>query len=167
MRKAVMGDINDIMRIINETIIEMHSYNNNQWNENYPQKKDFINDIKREELFVSERNGKLAGFVCVNKVEPAEYNNLKWSFTKEAMVIHRMAVDPNYRRQGIGMELIKFAQELALKNGIRYLKTDTYSVNTKMQALFQKCGYKFVGNMSFLGKEKPFYSYEKIINADN
>ena len=27
---------------------------------------------------------------------------------------------------------MNFADELALKNNIRYLKTDTYSINTKM-----------------------------------
>ena len=94
IRKAVMEDINDIMRIIKETIAEMHSYNNTQWDENYPQEKDFINDIKKGDLFVAERDGKLVGFVCINKVEPVEYNGLNWSLNEEAMVVHRMAVNP-------------------------------------------------------------------------
>jgi hypothetical protein len=32
-----------------------------------------------------------------------------------------------------------------------------------MNALFLRCGYKLVGEMSFLGKEKPFYCYEKVL----
>ncbi|QJW48751.1 4Fe-4S dicluster domain-containing protein [bacterium BFN5] len=36
-------------------------------------------------------------------------------------------------------------------------------VNTKAQQLFRKSGYNFVGEMSFLGKEQPFFCYEKII----
>lgn len=164
IRKAVMEDLKDIMRIIKDTIIEMQSYNNTQWNENYPQEKDFINDIKKEELFIVERDGKLAGFVCVNKVEPVEYKGLHWSLDEESMVVHRMAVDINCRRQGIGMELMNFSDELALRNNIRYLKTDTYSINTNMQSLFEKCDYKLIGEMSFLGKEKPFYCYDKILN---
>lgn len=36
IRKAGMEDLKDIMAIIKETIVEMHSYNNYQWGENYP-----------------------------------------------------------------------------------------------------------------------------------
>lgn len=164
MRKAFIEDIKNVMEIIKETIVEMHSYGNYQWDENYPQEKDFLNDIQKGDLFVTEREGKLVGFVCINKVEPVEYNGLNWSLNDEAMVVHRMAVNPAYRKNGIGTELMKFADELALKNNTRYLKTDTYSLNSKMNRLFEKCGYKLVGEMSFLGKEKPFYCYEKVLN---
>lgn len=164
MRKAVIEDIREFMQIIKDTIAEMRTYNNTQWDENYPQEKDFISDIQRGNLYVAEREGKLVGFVCINKVEPVEYNGLNWSLNEVCMVVHRMAVNPNYRRIGIGTELMKFADELALEHNIRYLKTDTYSINTKMNALFKKCGYNLVGEMSFLGKEKPFYCYEKVLN---
>lgn len=164
MRKAVIADIKNVMEIIKETIVEMHSYGNYQWDENYPQEKDFLNDIQKGDLFVIEREGKLVGFVCINKVEPVEYNGLNWSLNDDVMVVHRMAVNPAYRKNGIGTELMKFADELALKNNIRYLKTDTYSLNSKMNRLFEKCGHKLVGEMSFLGKEKPFYCYEKVLN---
>lgn len=164
MRKAVMEDTKGIMEIIKETISEMRTYNNIQWDESYPQEKDFMNDFHRGDLYVAEREGKLVGFVCINKVEPVEYDELKWPLNEDCMVVHRMAVNPNYRRSGIGTELMKFADELALANNIRYLKTDTYSINTKMNLLFTKCGYDLVGEMSFLGKEKPFYCYGKILN---
>jgi hypothetical protein len=32
-----------------------------------------------------------------------------------------------------------------------------------MNALFAKCGYKWIDKMSFLSKEKPFYCYEKVL----
>jgi GNAT superfamily N-acetyltransferase len=152
------------MKIIRETITEMHSYGNTQWDENYPKEKDFLMDIQEGDLYVSERNGILVGFACINKIEPAEYTGLLWSIQEPAMITHRMAVSPAYRRSGIGTELMNFADEFALKNNVQYLKTDTYSINTKMNALFVKCGYKWVDKMNFLGKEKPFYCYEKVLN---
>jgi len=163
IRKAIMEDIKNIIGIINQTIVEMSTYNNTQWDENYPREKDFMNDIQNGDLFVVEREGRLVGLVCINKVEPVEYNELNWSLHEDVMVVHRMAVSSDYRRSGIGTELMKFADEFALKNNIRYLKTDTYSLNTKMNALFKKCGYNLIGEISFLGKEKPFYCYEKIL----
>ena len=102
-------------------------------------------------------------FICVNKIEPAEYSGLNWSSTKDFMVIHRMSVHPEYRRSGLGLELMNFAEDLALKNNINYLKTDTNSINEKMKALFLKCGYDIIGEMSFLDKESPFYCYAKLL----
>jgi GNAT superfamily N-acetyltransferase len=163
IRKAVMEDLNEIMEIIKETVAEMKTYGNTQWDDNYPQAKDFAGDIEKGELFVDERGGDVAGFICLNQVEPKEYCGLEWYAEGQAMVVHRMAVNPRFRRQGVAAGMMKFADDLALSRGIRHMKTDTYSVNPKMNALFVKCGYRLIGEMSFLGKEKPFNVYEKML----
>lgn len=161
--KANLNDINQIMEIINETVKEMKSYNNTQWDENYPQDKDFAKDIELGELYVDKEDNTIMGFICVNYIEPVEYNDLNWSKDEKCMVIHRMAVNSKFRNKGVGTKLMNFAEELARKNGVNYLKTDTYSINTKMNSLFRKCNFKLVGQMSFLGKEKPFNCYEKML----
>ena len=161
--KANSKDIKQIMAIINETVKEMKSYNNTQWDENYPQDKDFAKDIELGDLYVDKEDNTIMGFICVNYIEPVEYNDLNWSKDEKCMVIHRMAVNSNFRNKGVGTKLMNFAEELAIKNGVNYLKTDTYSINTKMNSLFRKCNFKLVGQMSFLGKEKPFNCYEKML----
>ena len=166
IRKADFADIEAIMKIIRETIVEMRSCGNTQWDESYPRKEDFLNDIQRSELYISERDGNPVGFACINKVEPAEYADLTGSTQQPAIIIHRMAVDLSYRRSGIGTELMEFAEDFALKDQTTYVKTDTYSINAKMNALFAKRGYKQVGEMRFRGKEKVFYCYEKVLNSN-
>ncbi len=163
IRKAVLGDLDNIMETIKETIEEMHSYNNYQWDENYPKSKNFANDIEKGDLYVEDINGQIAGFICVNYLEPDEYNGLSWCSNEKAMVIHRMAVNFSCRNKGIGTGLMRFAEELAIDNGVKYLKTDTYSLNTKMNTLFNKMDFKLIGEMSFLGKEKPFCCYDKLL----
>jgi len=164
IRKATFEDIASIMKIVQETIIEMGTYNNTQWDENYPKESNFIEDINKSELYVIDENGELGGFACINKVEPEEYKDLAWKQDGTALVIHRMAVNPEFRRKGIGSRLINLADKLAQEQNIKILKTDTYSLNTKMQGLFKKCGYTFVGEINFLGKEKQFYCYEKTVD---
>ena len=56
IRKAKISDVGTIMTIINETVKEMKSYGNNQWDENYPNSETFINDIKNE--FEQQQNNK-------------------------------------------------------------------------------------------------------------
>ena len=163
IRKAVKEDLAEIMEIIKQTVAEMKTYGNTQWDDNYPQEKDFAKDVSNGELYVDERKGEVAGLICVNQVEPAEYEDLKWSLKEKAMVVHRLSVNPKLRRMGIASGMMQFADVLARSRGIRYMKTDTYSINPKMNALFLKCGYKLIGEMSFLGKEKPFNVYEKLL----
>lgn len=163
IRKASLNDVDSIMDIIKSTVEEMKIYNNTQWDESYPQAKDFIKDIESEELYVEAEGKEIKGFICINYIEPKEYDDLNWVSNSKAMVIHRMAVNPKFRQQGIATKLIKLAEQLALDNNIVYLKTDTYSINTKMNSLFKKCGFNLVGEMSFLGKEKPFFCYDKLL----
>lgn len=164
LRIAVLDDIPQIMDIITKTILEMHSYQNYQWDENYPQARDFQEDIVAGDLYIIERDANLVAFVCVNKIEPAEYADLEWSSSQQGMVIHRMSVHPDYRRTGLGVELMKFAETLARSNHIPYIKTDTNFKNEKMKTLFAKCDYKFIGQINFSDKDTPFYCYEKILN---
>ena len=163
IRKASLNDVDSIMDIIKSTIEEMKTYNNTQWDESYPQAKDFIKDIESEELYVEAEGKEIKGFICINYIEPKEYDDLNWVSNSKAMVIHRMAVNPKFRQKGIATKLIKLAEQLALDNNVVYLKTDTYSINTKMNSLFKKCGFNLVGEMSLLGKEKPFFCYDKLL----
>lgn len=164
IRKATTDDIPSIMDTIKLIVQEMKSYNNTQWDENYPQSKDFEEDIQNGDLYVYNVDGEVYGFICVNCIEPKEYDDLNWSYNEKAMVVHRFAVNPTFRNKGIGSKLLKFADDLSRENNITYLKTDTYSINTKMDSLLKKCGYKHIGDMNFLGKEKPFYCYDKKLS---
>lgn len=161
--QADKSNLGEIMKIIKTTVTEMKSYDNVQWDENYPQEKDFQGDIQKGDLYIIKTDEVIKGFICLNYIEPLEYKGLNWSSAEKGLVIHRMAVNPNYRNQGIAAMLMKFAEELALKKGVNYLKTDTYSINKKMNAFFVKYGYKFIGEINFPGKKEPFYCYDKLL----
>lgn len=162
--RAELSNLRNIMEIIGDTVEEMKSYNNTQWDENYPQSKDFKKDIDQGNLYIDIEDEDIKGFICINYIEPDEYKDIKWSSNESCMVVHRMAVNPKFRNNGVGKKLMNFAEEFAIKNGIRYLKTDTYSTNIKMNSLFIKFNYRLVGEMNFLGKEKSFYCYEKNLS---
>lgn len=166
IRTATMEDLSRIMEIVQGVIVEMHGYNNFQWDENYPQVKDFAGDIEKGDLFIAIREEQIVGFICINKTQPSEYDGLKWALSEEALVVHRMGVSPDYRKAGVGFELVMYAEELANIKKVKYLKTDTYSLNTNAQRLFLKLGYLFVGEMNFLGKEKSFYCYDKALQIN-
>lgn len=163
IRKAKLKDIESIMKIIGSVVAEMKIYGNTQWDENYPQGIDFQNDIESGSLYVEEEDGRLCGFVCANFIEPEEYADIQWGAEEKCMILHRMSVDPQCRNKGLASKLIKFIEDTAVKNGVKYIRTDTYSINKKMNSLLKKLGYIHRGNMKFLGKEKEFYCYDKLL----
>ena len=141
----------------------MHAYGNYQWDEVYPTEQDFASDITQGDLFVSEAEGQICGLICINQTEPAVYADAGWTLAEKALVLHRMAVDPDMRGRGTGSELLQQAETLALSLGLRYLKTDTYALNEKAQQLFLKHGYHFCGEIQFRKMEHQFYCYEKVL----
>ncbi len=162
IRIATTADIDEVMEILKATVKFMHGYGNDQWDELYPSREDVLCDINRGELFVGVRGSVIAGFICLNNNEPLEYQNLQWSKSSSAVVVHRMAVSQKFMRQGVASELMNYADVLAAQQN-NYLKTDTYSLNVYAQGLFAKFGYTRIGTMNYRGKQLKFFCYEKIL----
>jgi ribosomal protein S18 acetylase RimI-like enzyme len=165
IRLADVRDLDEILSIVQLTIKEMHAIGNFQWDSSYPTKEHFLSDIENSELYVVEQDGKVQGFACINQDHPLEYGGLPWTTQDNAFVIHRLAINPNFRQRGLAFVLCKFAEDLALSKRITSLRIDTFSENSKAQQLFSRLEYQFVGEISFLGKEKPFYCYEKTVSC--
>lgn len=161
IRIAEMKDLAPIMAIVEDVKSEMHAYGNYQWDETYPRTEDFEKDILDRSLYIYDEDGMLAGFLCMNTEEPMEYGDADWSMDKEALVLHRLAVNPAFRGQGVGRLLIQHADVICAESGLAYLKTDTNQLNAKAQQLLAKCGFTFAGDVGLAGHEGRFYCYEK------
>jgi ribosomal protein S18 acetylase RimI-like enzyme len=163
IRTATLLDLKQIMKIVETSKLDMHSYGNFQWNEDYPKENDFIKDIDEGTLFVYDIEGIIAGIICINNAEPEEYKTANWSKKKQAITLHRLAVSKKFQGQGIAYKLMNHANTICAQNEIDYLKTDTNSLNVKTQALLRKCGYSFTGEITFIDHPGIFYCYEKTI----
>lgn len=165
IRKARLEDLPIIMQIVKEVIPLMHASGNTQWGEDYPTEEVFEEDILAETLYLSEGNdeGKhiIEGFICINQDEAEEYIPLKWQADSKAVVLHRMAVSPRSRGRGVASKLIAFAEEVAEKESISWIKTDTNEANTIMKAMLEKRGYQYVGQVYYRIPGTPYNCYEK------
>jgi len=163
IRQATLSDLNAIMDMIKDVVTQMNSEGNDQWSSDYPLKSDFEKDVKSGTLHIIELDNEVKGIICVDSNVPDEYNTLKWPVNDNVLVVHRMAVGVNARGMGIGKKLLEFAENLAHKSGVTYLKTDTNSKNMAMNGLFIKLGYEKIGDISFMGRETAFYCYGKSL----
>ena len=163
-RKALEQDLDGVMGIVAETVQEMGVYGNLQWDAHYPDRARFFQDVTNKSLYVVDIDGDVAAFVTADEEQPDGYRGQPWSRNTTPLVVHRLAVSSARRGAGIASFLEQSICDLARKTDHDHLRVDTYSTNKPMQTFLARRGYVKVGEMSFRGKELPFYCYEKLLS---
>jgi ribosomal protein S18 acetylase RimI-like enzyme len=164
IRKGNKEDVEEIMKIVKKTVDIMKNENIDQWTDEYPLLGDFLKDKENGSLYVAvDENNQVAGSITIDQKEPKEYNTSDWRQEGPAYLFHRLVVDPEVRGKGIASLLIGQTEEVAKENNVFYIRTDTYSLNKKAQSLFKKNGFKQTGEIQFMGKDNPFYTFDKIL----
>nr|WP_316931596.1 GNAT family N-acetyltransferase [Flavimarina sp. Hel_I_48] len=103
IRLARKGDIDAILKLTRACAQKMIDVGIFQWNEEYPSRAAFDNDIARQELYVLEEAENLLGCVVISTFEDLFYKEVTWlsNDDKPSVYIHRLAVHPDYQGQGI------------------------------------------------------------------
>lgn len=165
IRHAKISEIDNILEITGacaEFMVENDIY---QWNEYYPSRKAFQQDILREELYVKIVEGSIIGGVVISNLMDEEYAPIDWLVkTGKNIYVHRLFVHPNHQGQGHAQSMMDFAENYARSMGFISVRLDTFSQNKRNQKFYETRGYKKLGDI-FLPKqsELPFHCYELVL----
>lgn len=149
IRKAVLEDI----ELVEDTYNEHFNYEEKHGAFTvfkkgvYPTRKDAEDALNMGTLYVYEEDNTIAGSIIVDKVQPAEYEDIVWGQDLEkhqVMVIHLLMVRPGMAGRGIASSLIKYAVELAKINSCKGLRLDTGGQNIPAVSLYMKLGFQIV-----------------------
>ena len=165
IRRGVHEDLIDILKITKKCAVEMDAMGIYQWNEKYPNRNAFLDDIKNNELFVFTKGAFLVGCIALCSKMDNVYKNVTW-LTEDGknLYIHRLAVDPQFQKKGIGKKLMDYAEDFAKKNDFVSVRLDTFSKNKNNMRFYEHRGYKKLEEVFFPKQSKfPFYCYELII----
>ena len=104
IRRGVHEDLTPILEITKNCAVKMDAMGIYQWNENYPNRNAFIDDIKNNELLVFSKGALLVGCIALCTKMDDVYKDVKW-LTKDvkSLYVHRLAVDPQFQKK----ELVK------------------------------------------------------------
>ena len=164
IRKAKKEEIPQLLAITRDCAQYMISQNIYQWNDSYPSKKAFENDVLRDELFVLIIENNLIGCIVLTSKIDKEYLPVKWlTPNKNNFYVHRLAIHPEYQGKGFAQKLMDFAENLSVKNNYSSIRLDTFSKNTKNQKFYELRGYKKLESIYFPNQSNdPFYCYELV-----
>lgn len=160
-------DLSAIMQIIKQAQTYLASQHIEQWQNGYPNEKTILKDLKNNESYVvkSEDSELLATAMFTTKNEPT-YKSIHgdWITGKDATygVIHRMAVNENFRGAGIARFIFNHCEYYLKQNAIRSMRIDTHEDNLGMQTLLKKLDYKFCGVIYLENNDKRL-AFEKLI----
>ena len=135
------------MGLLGRAVPLMQAAGNRQWDESYPNAAVFEQDIERGQLWVAEIETSIAGFAAVTMDQTPEYAQVGWNIEEPAIVVHRLAVDPEFRGAGVAIALMRKAEEVAAERGLPVVRVDTSTENKAAQMLFSRLGYVAAGEI--------------------
>lgn len=162
IRLAKIEDMDKILLIKDEAIKLLADNNIDQWQDGYPNKEVFLNDINNSDLYVFD-NGKILAFMALVKEKDPNFETLEGVWLSDSyLTIHRIAVAREARNQGIANELFSFAKNSAKEKSIDAVRIDTHENNIMMQNLIKKNGFSYRGWIN-KGKRAERLAYEFLI----
>jgi GNAT superfamily N-acetyltransferase len=162
IRLASQDDIAALMELVRRVVPLMRAAGNLQWNDDYPNAAVFERDVALRQLWVAEIDGALAGVAALTTDQEPEYADAGWDIEETAVVVHRLAVDREFRGAGVAMALMRQAEMVAAEKGITVLRVDTNTQNEATQRLFPRLGYTLAGEIGLQFRpDLRFFCYEK------
>lgn len=164
-RKSVKADVNDIMKIIKQAQDYFNKQGINQWQDNYPNVETILNDIANKNSYVLLKDNNIVATAAVSFDGEKTYDSIyegKWISNNEYAVIHRIAVNNNYKGLGLSSQIIKNVEQLCLNKGVYSIKVDTHEENVSMQKLLKKNKFQYCG-IIYLEDESKRIAFEKIL----
>ena len=142
IRNAVMGELNLLMEMYADARRFMAEHGNpDQWGTSYPPREMVEGDIRGENVYVCEEDGRVTGAFYYKEGKDATYEVIEdgtWLSKRPYGVVHRIISDGTVK--GTASFCLAWALEQC-KN----LKIDTHRENRVMQKLLEKNGFTYCG----------------------
>lgn len=114
----------------------------------YPSRATAEAALKRDDLFVLEKEGRIVGSGIINRNQLDVYAGAPWQYSvpdDQVCVLHTMMISPAEFGKGYAGEFLRFYEEYALEQGCRELRIDTNDQNAPARAMYKKRGYREIG----------------------
>lgn len=152
MRRATEQDFDAVWRILRQAASWMMAMGRDQWDDKYPAAESVHDDIARGDGWVIEHDNQTVAYCAIAFGGEPSYDALdgQWISVGPYAVVHRMAVDLQYRGQGMAHRFFAHAEQLARQRGCASVRVDTNHDNAEMLALIDRRGYRPTGKCYYL-----------------
>ncbi len=165
---ANLKDSKKIFSIIEKCKGKLVSQGIYQWDDEYPNIMDIQEDIKTGTLYKGVLESHIAAVISFDESQEKEYLTINWRYTNGIiLVIHRLAVDPDFQGLGLSSILMKYVENYATENSYSAIRFDAYTGNEMVLDFYRRKGYQEAGEFYFPSRSLPFKCFEKSVQEFN
>ncbi|MCB9679075.1 MAG: GNAT family N-acetyltransferase [Alphaproteobacteria bacterium] len=163
IRQAGPADAPRIAALFERVKVAMHAAGLTHWDAAYPGMPEIARDVAAGTAFVLGDEPLLAA-MTLDRHAPPEYAAVAWRAPLDAsLYVHRLAVDPALRRQGLARRMMAFAEARARGLGLAAVKLDAYRDNPGASGLYPALGYTHTGEVRYPPHPAPFLTFELLL----
>ncbi len=145
-RLGTIDDLDEICDLIKDAIVTMEFHGIHQWDELYPARYDFEEDIAAGNLYVAMEGTDLAGLYVISSECDEEYHRCQWDSKDEmAYILHRFCISPKYQNQGIGKQMLLHVENQIRTMGYGAVRLDAFTQNPFALQMYEHNGYATKG----------------------
>lgn len=100
--------------------------------------------VEQGTCLVAELDGRICGTVLFR--DPAGTQGCSWYDRFDVASLGQFAVDPEIQARGIGLQLLRKVEDLAIASGATELALDTAEPATHLVEWYKRLGYRLVGH---------------------
>lgn len=162
-RKATTQDAERIWQLMLQAKAQMYREGKQQWDESYPLPANIDSDIEKgyAHVLCKEQQVVAYGAVAFDGEPVYEHIEGEWLSNKPYVVVHRLAVADEVKRQGVATRFMQEVEKLAVSEGFESFKVDTNYDNLYMQRMMKTLGFIHCGTVHYPRGERM--GYERII----
>ncbi len=163
IRLARLEELETIYSLVQEAIRHMDNQGIPQWDEIYPSQAILNADIEKQQMYLIEIEGRVAGLIVINEDQSPEYADVGWKHSGKALVVHRLTIHPDYQRHKLATYLMDFAEEKAAAENYDCIRLDAFTRNPAAYTLYENRRYRRAGIVRF--RKGEFFCFEKKISS--
>lgn len=157
-------DLDTVMWLKEACALRMQQMNIDQWDEVYPNRISFEEDINQGNLYLYSFDDSPIACAVLNENQDSEYQKVNWAYHAENIaIIHRLMVHPEYWGRGIASNLMSSMENIAVSMGYSIIRLDAFLKNPTAMSLYTR--YRQAGEVTF--RKGQFMCFEKCIDNSN
>jgi len=159
------AELDAVTKLYETVTLHLRQNGIDQWDQYYPTEQLYEADLRNGHLYGIRRGQEWIGVVSINGEQSEQFGGLPWRDTSgRPLVIHRLAVHPDCQGQGIGKRLLRFAEAAAVERSFTSIRFDAYSANAAAMTMYERAGYKAVGETRYPLRKHHFCAFEKLVS---
>ena len=166
LRKAFPEDEAAVLELYGEASRFLAAQGIDQWQNGYPNREAFQEDLARGESWVLEENGEVLATACLGFGREPTYDIIyqgAWAVEPEEYAfLHRIAVSEKLRGKNAPALFFDQLEQDARKRGLLCLRGDTHRGNKIMQRVLEKNGLVYRG-IIYLEDGGERLAFEKLL----